>query len=325
MKNLLLLSLLFLSACAPPLNANPTPTAADTPIKLQPATIIAPSATPPLLAEAVPTATMPSAPATATPQAYTTRISAADGMTQIFVPAGTLHMGGMDVFAENDELPYHDVMMKELWLDQTEVTNGMYTLCVQAGSCLPPRKLSSTKRPSYFDNQEFRDYPVIQVTWDDARSYCTWAGRRLPTEAEWERAARGDDMRTYPWGDEPPSELYANFGNLVRDTSRVGTYAAGASPFGALDMAGNVWEWVSDYYDLDYYLTAPTADPSGPEEVLGRYQRVIRGGSYQDDPTGIRVSNRGNESGPNPLAPYGSTGIQGNSSVKIGFRCASDQ
>jgi formylglycine-generating enzyme required for sulfatase activity len=132
-------------------------------------------------------------------------------------------------------------------------------------------------------------------------------------------------MRTYPWGDEPPSEIYANFGNLVRDTSRVGTYAAGASPFGALDMAGNVWEWVSDYYDLDYYLTAPTADPSGPEEVLGRYQRVIRGGSYQDDPTGIRVSNRGNESGPNPLAPYGSTGIQGNSSVKIGFRCASEQ
>ena len=164
MKNFLLLSLLFLSACASPQNANATPTAADTPIKLQPVTIIAPSATPALLPEVVPTATMPSAPATVTPQTYTTRISAADGMTQVFVPAGTLHMGGMDVFAENDELPYHDVTMKEFWLDQTEVTNGMYTLCVQAGSCQPPRKLSSTKRPSYFDHQEFRDYPVIQVT-----------------------------------------------------------------------------------------------------------------------------------------------------------------
>jgi formylglycine-generating enzyme required for sulfatase activity len=246
-------------------------------------------------------------------------------MTQVFVPAGTLHMGGLDVFVENDELPVHDVTIKEFWLDQTEVTNGMYSLCVKAESCRPPQKTSSSKRASYFDNPEFQDYPVIQISWGDANNYCAWAGRRLPTEAEWERAARGDDMRTYPWGDEPPTERYANFDNLIRDTSRVGSYAAGASPFGALDMAGNVWEWVADFYDLDYYLTAPTAGPTGPPETMGRPQRVIRGGSYQDGWTEIRVSNRGHDMGPNPAAAYGSPEIFGRTSVKIGFRCASSQ
>jgi serine/threonine-protein kinase len=253
------------------------------------------------------------------------RISPADGMTQVFVPGGILHMGGMDIYAENDEQPYHDVSIREFWIDQVEVTNGMYALCVQAGNCARPRKLSSSTRSSYYDNPEFRDYPVVQVTWTDAQDYCAWAGRRLPTEAEWERAARGDDMRTYPWGDEPPSERYANYGMVLRDTSRVGSYARGASPFGALDMAGNVWEWVSDFYNVDYYVTAPTADPTGPAEIPGRAQRVIRGGSYQDDFTGIRVSNRGYEIGPNPLAAYGSDDLQGKSSIKVGLRCVAEQ
>jgi formylglycine-generating enzyme required for sulfatase activity len=245
-------------------------------------------------------------------------------MPQVFIPEGVMRMGGLDVQAENDELPDHQVRMHAFWLDRLEVTNGMYGLCVQAEVCRPPQKISSQKRASYFDNPDFQDYPVIQITWSDAKTYCGWAGRRLPTEAEWERAARGDDWRTYPWGDEPPSEIYANFDNLIRDTSRVGSYAAGASPFGVLDMAGNVWEWTADIYDPDYYLTSPESDPSGPPDSPDKFQRVIRGGSFQDVWMDIRVSNRGYEAGPNPRADYGSSDSFGRSSDKIGFRCASD-
>ena len=252
------------------------------------------------------------------------RVSALDGMPQVSIPAGALRMGGLEVHAENDEVPDHTVKMNAFWIDQLEVTNGMYGLCVQAGVCRLPQKISSPRRPAYFDNPEFQDYPVMQVTWSDAQSFCEWAGRRLPSEAEWERAARGDDWRTYPWGDEPPTEVYANFNNLIRDTSRAGSYAAGASPFGVLDMAGNVWEWIADLYDPDYYLSSPESDPPGGSELSGRYQRVIRGGSFQDVGFDIRVSNRGFELGPNPSAAYGSPDVLGRSSVKIGFRCASD-
>ena len=328
MKKSLLLLLLLVSACAPAPGAAPAAVSSPTPVEEVVPVASVPTAVAPtpfrLPHESIPTATFPAPPPTPTVQVYTTRVSSVDGMTQVFVPAGTLHMGGLDVYAENDELPYHDVTLKEFWLDQTEVTNGMYALCIQAGTCLEPLRVSSDRRPAYFGNPEFQDYPVIQVTWGDAQAYCTWAGRRLPTEAEWERAARGDDMRTYPWGDEPPNEHLANFDNLVRDTSRVGSYAAGTSPFGALDMAGNVWEWVADFYDPNYYKTAPAADPPGPEQRIGRYQRVIRGGSFQDVFVSLRLSNRGYELGPNPAAAYGSADLGGRASSKIGFRCASD-
>ena len=291
---------------------------------LPPASVTpAPTSTP--FHAAAATATFPAPPVTPTNVSFETRILPVDGMTQVFVPAGTLHMGGLDVYADDDELPIHDVSIKAFWLDQTEVTNGMYNLCVQAGNCRPPQKPSSARRPAYFGDAEFQDYPVVQISWGDAQNYCAWAGRRLPTEAEWERAARGDDMRTWPWGDEPPSALYANFGALLRDTSRVGSYPAGASPYGALDMAGNVWEWVSDFYAMNYYGLSPAADPQGPEDSFGRYQRVIRGGSFQDEAISIRLSNRGYELGPNPGAASGSPELQGKSSVKIGFRCAADQ
>lgn len=327
---LLLLSMLFVPACAPGAPAAPA-VPSSTPAAVQAPVSLSSPAQPPATGTAHPphfglaTATFPASPPTPQPPALDFRTSPADGMIQLFVPAGTLRMGGLDVFADSDELPYHDVSLKEFWVDETEVTNGMYALCVQAGACLLPRKLSSQQRPSYFDNPEFRDYPVIQVTWSDARDYCAWAGRRLPTEAEWERAARGDDQRNYPWGDDQPSSLYANFDNLVRDTSRVGSYPAGASPFGALDMAGNVWEWVSDYYDPEYYKTAPAADPTGPADTRGRWQRVIRGGSYTDGFADIRLSNRGYELGPNPESPLGGLGLRGRTSARIGFRCAADR
>ena len=246
-------------------------------------------------------------------------------MTQLFVPAGSVYMGGLDVLLENDELPAHHVRLNAFWMDQVEITNGMYGLCVQAGACRPPARLNSDNRGEYFGYPEFQDYPVVHVTWRDADSYCAWAGRRLPTEAECERAARGDDMRTFPWGDEPPNAFNSNSLNIVGDTSRVGTYTEGAGPFGVLDQAGNVWEWVADYYDPYYYADSPQENPPGPADGGLGFMRVIRGGSFQDDLLSLRIPNRGYESGPNPFAVAGSEDFFGNSSVRIGFSCAQDE
>lgn len=255
----------------------------------------------------------------------TERTSPIDGMPQVFVPAGVVRMGGLDVYSVgSDELPAHIVSLDAFWIDQLEVTNAMYMLCVQAGACILPGDWASDRRFSYFNNEEFKDYPVVRVTWGQASLYCDWAERRLPTEAEWERAARGDDLRNYPWGDEPPSEVYANFNRLVNDTSRVGSYAAGASPFGALDMAGNVWEWVADLYGGGYYSISPEHNPPGPE-TSGTNWRVIRGGSFQDEWINLRVSKRGSALGPAPNASFDTPGRDGEQSSKIGFRCAADE
>ncbi len=253
------------------------------------------------------------------------KISPQDGMTQLFVPAGLVKMGGMDILMENDELPAHDVTLDAFWIDQVEVTNGMYGLCVDAGACRPPVKVNSDNRDSYFGNPEFRDYPVVYVTWYDANAYCGWAGRRLPTEAEWERAARSDDMRNYPWGNEPPKAENSNSNNIVGDTTRVGSYAVGASPFGALDMGGNVWEWVADFYQPKYYAESPFANPTGPDNGGLNHMRVIRGGSFQDGQFELRTSNRGYEAGPDSTKLPIDSAYYGRSSVKIGFRCAMDE
>ncbi len=317
-KTLLILTLIFLTACAAPSTPaavvpSPSPSATASAIPL--------TSTP----TKIPTATFPAPPIPPTPVLYTTRLSPVDQMLQVLVPAGKFQMGGFDVHAENDEIPTREVTLKEYWIDQYEVTNGMYSLCVQAGVCQAPQTSYSNRRSKYFGNPEFQDYPVITVTWTDAQIYCAWVGRRLPTEAEWERAARGDDdLRTFPWGEAPPSELYANFNNLIRDTSRIGSYPLGVSPFGAYDMAGNVAEWVQDFYKLEYYLNAPISNPTGPDQAPRLIQRVIRGGSYQDVWVNIRVANRGYEMGPNPDAAFDSPDLFGRSSIKIGFRCASD-
>jgi eukaryotic-like serine/threonine-protein kinase len=259
-----------------------------------------------------------------TPTPVTVKISPKDGMTQLFVPAGLVKMGGMDILMENDELPAHDVTLDAFWIDQVEVTNGMYGLCIKAGVCRPPVKPNSDNHKDYFGNSQFQDYPVIQITWYDANAYCQWAGRRLPTEAEWERAARSDDMRNYPWGNEPPNTENSNSNNIVGDVTRVGSYADGASPFGALDMAGNVWEWVADFYNGKYYAESPTVNPTGPENGGLNHLRVIRGGSFQDNLFDLRTSNRGYEIGPDPTKLPDDNTYYGRSSVKIGFRCAND-
>ncbi len=319
MKKLLpvLMALTFLAAAcgAADKDIEPTPP----PI---PAATILPSPTPTLVLPS-PTATPVDDPKT---EAGTERISPTDGMTQIFIPEGSFRMGGLDVKAETDEIPDRQVSISNFWMDKLEVTNAMYMLCVQQNVCKTPILFRSEKREKYFNTEEYVDYPVIYITWNDANDYCAWAGRRLPTEAEWERAARGDDFRTFPWGDERPDTSRANFNRNSRDVSRVGSFPSGASPYGILDMAGNVWEWVADFYDPNYYSLEIDLNPTGPLIAPGiRSQRhVIRGGSYQDVEADIRVSNRGHASGADPDAALDSAEYHGETSSKIGFRCASD-
>jgi formylglycine-generating enzyme required for sulfatase activity len=244
-------------------------------------------------------------------------------MPQVYVPAGVFHMGGMDVRRAPNELPDHDVTLDAFWMDQLEVTNAMFLLCVEAGVCEPPQSFKSQRRTNYFDNPEFKDYPVVYVTWGQATAYCSWAGRRLPTEAEWERAGRGDDFRTFPWGEDKADGTLANFNMLVGDTSRVGTYPAGASPFGVLDMAGNVAEWVNDFYSFNYSLE-DILNPTGPL-TSSSFNRVVRGGSLGDAEINIRVSKRSSVLGSNLKAVPGSSSYLGDFSPRIGFRCAADE
>jgi formylglycine-generating enzyme required for sulfatase activity len=253
------------------------------------------------------------------------RVSTIDGMPQVYIPAGTFHMGGFDIRAAPDEFPAHDVTLDAYWMDQLEVTNAMYQSCVSAGACTLPQNFGTARKADYFYNPEFKDYPVVYVTWGQAKAYCEWADRRLPTEAEWERAARGDDMRTFPWGEDKPDYRFANFNMLVTDTSRVGSYPMGASPFGVLDMAGNVAEWTNDFYSHSFYASAvEMLNPTGPASS-SNWMRVVRGGSLGDAEINIRVSKRSSVRGSVLNAIHGSDAYLGDFSPRIGFRCAQDE
>lgn len=251
-------------------------------------------------------------------------VSSVDDMPQAYIPAGTFHMGGYDVRAAPDEFPAHDVTINAFWMDQLEVTNAMYQLCVSAGACTYPQNPASQRRTDYYNNIEFKDYPVVYVTWAQAKFYCEWADRRLPTEAEWERAARGDDMRTFPWGEDKPDERFANFNFIVKDTSRVGSYPLGASPFGVLDMAGNVAEWTNDFYKSNFYSTLESLNPMGPVTSSSLF-RVVRGGSLGDAEINIRVPKRSSVLGSDLRALDDTKEYLGDFSPRIGFRCAADE
>ena len=313
MKKFIIVLLFLLAAC----------TATEVPV-IQPTSTSVPTSLPPT---AVPTSTIetviPTVTQTPTQELVNQRVSPADGMPQVYIPAGTFHMGGMDVRRAPNEMPDHDVTLAAFWMDQLEVTNAMYALCVNAGGCTPPQDFKSKRRPSYFNNPEFNDYPVIYVTWGQAKTYCEWTGRRLPTEAEWERAGRGDDFRTFPWGEAKADGLLANFNMLVGDTSRVGTYPAGASPFGVLDLAGNVAEWVNDFYTSSY-ANAETLNPIGPA-TSSSWHRVVRGGSLGDAEINIRVSKRSSVLGSILGLTSDATDQPGDFSPRIGFRCAEDE
>ena len=203
-------------------------------------------------------------------------------MTMVYVPAGDFTMGSgeSDSLAEDDEKPAHRVTLEAFWLDQTEVTNAQYSRCVEAGVC----EESEYAADSTYNGA---DYPVVGVSWHNAVTYCEWAGGRLPTEAEWEYAARGPESRLYPWGDEAPTCELAEFYGCSGRTIPVGSLADGASWVGALDMSGNAWEWVADWYGT-YPATAQT-NPTGPDS--GEY-RVLRGGGWSDVEWGVRAATR---------------------------------
>lgn len=254
------------------------------------------------------------------------KTSSADKMKMMLIQGGSFQMGGLGEAALPNEKPSHKVTLKSFWLDQTEVTNGQYAMCVAAGACEIPREFKSASRKDYYKNSEYADYPVIYVTWNQAKTYCEWAGRRLPTEAEWEYAARGTDFREFPWGDDKPGEETANFDYKNKDTAKVGSYPKGASPFGILDMAGNVWEWVADFYSPTYYEKSPAENPTGPDKAgVHGLQMVMRGGSWADGWKELRVSNRGFAVAQNLQADKLSESYAGQANERTGFRCAADE
>ena len=205
----------------------------------------------------------------------------------------------------SDEEPLHDVYVDAFQIDVYEVTNALYQACQDEGVCDPPRASNSSTRTEYYGNPEFADYPVIYVDWNQAKTYCEWRGARLPTEAEWEKAARGTDGRMYPWGGELTESL-ANFGYSVGDTTAVGSYKDGESPYGLYDMAGNVWEWVSSRYGSYPY------DPDdGRESATGGDVRAARGGSW--GLVGVSVS-----------TAYRYGFAPSTADLDLGFRCAKD-
>ncbi len=233
---------------------------------------------------------------------------AKDGMVQLYVPEGEFLMGSSQesLDAIENELPQHKVFLDAYWIDQTEVTNAMYSKCVEAGSCSAPVSNKSQTRDSYYNNPEYNNYPVIWVSWEDAVTYCAWAGRRLPTEAEWEKAARGTEGKRYSWGNERPLGIRANYcdkncsfdwkdqavDDRYADTAPVNEYKDGKSPYGTLNMSGNVWEWVADWYDEAYYASSPNRNPTGPSRPTTGEKRVVRGGSWNNDAKMLRSAVR---------------------------------
>ncbi|MBL8094619.1 MAG: SUMF1/EgtB/PvdO family nonheme iron enzyme, partial [Anaerolineales bacterium] len=246
---------------------------APTPSALPPSTAAATEPPPPTLAPTL------AATIAATEAPAGLPVSEKDGMPQVFVPAGKFVMGPRNEVVE----------VAAFWIDQTEVTNAQYARCVAAGICEPPAGAGSQTRKFYFQNAEYDAYPVVYVAFDDAQTYCNWVGRRLPTGTEWEKAARGTDGWMYPWGDAAPDGTRANYGHQVGDSTAVGSYPAGASPYGVLDLAGNVAEWVD-------------------EEMDGGY-RVSRGGSWTSEANAISA-----------VVRYGVTPTR--HFADYGFRCA---
>jgi serine/threonine protein kinase len=300
-----------------------SPAVTSTPVPLDTQTPILPSETPPPTSIPLPA-----------------QITDEKGVPMALIPAGSFLMGSLQERVEQDfancekdtngqcelwwftnETPQHLVTLDDYYIDLYEVTNSRYAECVAAGVCNAPSPTSSFTRDEYYGLAEFDDYPVIHVSWADGKVYCEWRGARLPTEAEWEKAARGTTGLIYPWGNEfdgtrvnfcdsncPLDWANKDYNDYFGDTSPVGYYESGKSPYGVYDMAGNVWEWISDWYQEDYYSISPSLNPLGPE--TGQY-RALRGGSWSNVSSSMHSSLRSWDVVPS-LAQYG----------YYGFRCA---
>lgn len=220
------------------------------------------------------------------------------------ISAGPFTMGREG--ANPDEQPTHRVSLAAFYIDRYEVTVADYAKFLESEDANPPVLWQEARRGK---NQ---GKPVLGVDWYDAAEYCRWAHKRLPTEAEWEKAARGTDGRIYPWGNESPTSIHANFGHETATgyaaVTEVGSLEKGQSPYGIYDLAGNVWEWVADRYDEHYYQHSPEHNPRGP--TTGPL-RVVRGGAWNSPPTIIAAANRG-------------ANVPSTRRSDIGFRCAKD-
>lgn len=231
-----------------------------------------------------------------------------DSVPMVTIPAGEFLMGNPEGKGRADEWPQRSVYLDAFAIDQVEVTNERYLAFVATtGHRNPPNPYGTGPLQSA---KGIEQLPVVQTTWYDAKAYCSWAKKRLPTEAEWEKAARGTDGRLFPWGNEPATPKHANFDREWEDEKTlypVGSFPEGDSPYGVKDMAGNAREWVSDWYDADYYKHAPERNPQGPDKK--GVVRSIRGGSWHSPLADITSSARGR--GGFALQTHGT-----------GFRCA---
>ena len=268
----------------------------------------------------LPFAVTPSPTQTASVSPEAMRTSPKDNMPLVYVPAGEFLMGStdQDPGADVDEKPQHTVTLDAFWIGQTEVTNAMFAAFLnEMGNQVEERASwlnAAAEDVAILQNQDgawlprggYEDHPVTFVTWYAARAYCSWAGGRLPTEAEWEKAARGSDGRIFPWGNEIDCTKANYLDCHLAGSLPVGSRPAGASPYNVLDMTGNVWEWVSDWHAAETYASSPTENPSGPETGLAR---VVRGGSWLFDAKHARAANRRSD-GPLITKP------------DYGFRCA---
>src|SRR5512147_972524 len=215
-----------------------------------------------------------------------------DPVPMVTIPAGPFLMGNPEGKGRADERPQRSVYLDEFTIDQVEVTNERYMGFVKStGHRNPPNPYGTG---SLMSADGIEQLPVVQTTWYDAKAYCSWAKKRLPTEAEWEKAARGTDGRLFPWGNEPATWKRANFDREWEDEKTlypVGSLPDGDSPYGVKDMAGNAREWVSDWYDAEYYHHAPNRNPQGPDKK--GVVRSIRGGSWHSPASDITTSARG--------------------------------
>lgn len=221
----------------------------------------------------------------------------------VTIPAGKFLMGSdpkIDPNSQPNEQPQHSVYLDAYQIGKYEITNRQYAQCVKAGIC--------SGKSSFTEDRAL--HPVVNVTWDDAVMYCKWIGGRLPTEAEWEKAASWDDQTktkyVYPWGNDQPTPDLLNYNNNVTDTMPVGKYPKGKSPYGLYDMAGNVFDWVNDWYDEKYYQGSPSSNPLGPS--TGQY-KVWRGGTWYNVDSSVRSSSRDRN-----FPTY--------AGVNVGFRCS---